>query len=277
MRRRLGLQILFDFSDITEAILFASRRDARVLELNLGNIGFSEQLASSRERRRIRKAAADNHVTLALHAVEGPSFFVPSNRVRRCAIDELKRVLRQAEAVDARNVVMHLGFDMHYGANGSNRYTHEEFPDYYEQALGESLAELKAFARGRCRLCVENVGGFRYEPAREALDRLLGSGLGLCLDVGHVNVLTPDKRRVEMAFFRRHRRQIFHSHIHDNSGVRDEHRALGEGRIDFLPYFRLLATTSALLVFEVRPRAEAMRCFDYFDREIAPRLSRKSG
>jgi sugar phosphate isomerase/epimerase len=272
VRQRLGLQILFDFSDVVDAIGFAADNLFRVLEINLGNISFGRQLSSVRERKRIRAAAQKRKVRLAIHAVDGPSFFIPSDRVRACSVAELKLTLDRAAAIGAENVVMHLGFDMNFGFDGRTRYTHQEFPDYYRAALQDSLAELKDHARGRARLCVENVGGFRYPPTLPILGRLLGGNLGLCLDLGHQNVIPPAKRKVELAFFRRHLRRVFHSHIHDNSGVRDEHSALGDGRIDFVPLFRMLAGTDALMVFEVRPRESALRSREYFEREIAPKL-----
>ncbi|MCX6840697.1 MAG: sugar phosphate isomerase/epimerase [candidate division WOR-3 bacterium] len=272
VRQRLGLQILFDFSSITDAIGFCSDHGLAVLEINLGNIKFQRQLADSRERRRIRAAALRQRVALAIHAIDGPSFFIPSETVRAAGIRQLKQELDWARGIGARNVIMHLGFDMNFGLNGGARYTHEQFPRYYAAALQESLADLKAYAHGRARLCVENVGGFRYGLTPPILSRLLGGNLGLCLDVGHVNVQPPKQRAKEMAFFRKYRQSIFHSHVHDNSGLRDEHSALGRGRIDFLPFFRLLAKTDALVVFEVRPKESALESLRYFEKEIEPRL-----
>jgi sugar phosphate isomerase/epimerase len=272
VRQRLGLQILFDFSSIIDAIGFCSDSGLAVLELNLGNVEFQRQLAHARERRRIRAAALRQEVALAIHAIDGPSFFIPSDGVRAAGIRQVKQELDWAHGVGARNVVMHLGFDMNFGMDGGLRYTHQEFPEYYSRALAESLAELKAYARGKARLCVENVGGFRYDLTPPILDRLLGGNLGLCMDVGHINVLKPDMRAKELAFFRKHRQSIFHSHVHDNSGLRDEHSALGRGRIDFVPFFKLLEKTDALVVFEVRPKESALESLRYFEKQIEPHL-----
>jgi sugar phosphate isomerase/epimerase len=272
VRRRLGLQVLFDFTNVADAIEFCADHGLAVLEINLGNIKFQRQLANARERRRIRAAALRRKVALAIHAIDGPSFFIPSAKVRAAGVSQLKQELDWAHAIGAKNVVMHLGFDMNFGMDGGSRYTHQEFPEYYAEVLAGALAELKAYARGRARLCVENVGGFRYKLTPPILSRALGGNLGLCFDVGHVNVLKPAMRTRELAFFRRHRRSIFHSHVHDNSGLRDEHSALGRGRIDFLPYFRLLEKTEALVVLEVRPKESAIESLRYFEREIEPRL-----
>jgi sugar phosphate isomerase/epimerase len=272
VRRRLGLQVLFDFTSITDAIEFCADHRLVALEINLGNIEFQRRLANARERRRIRAAALRRKVALAIHAIDGPSFFIPSAKVRAAGVSQLKQELDWAHAIGAKNVVMHLGFDMNFGIDGGSRYTHQEFPDYYKTVLTDVLAALKEYARGRARLCVENVGGFRYRMTPPILGPLLGGSLGLCLDVGHVNVLKPEMRKREMAFFRRHRKSVYHSHVHDNSGLRDEHSALGRGRIDFLPYLRLLAKTDALVVFEVRPKESAIESLRYFEREIEPRL-----
>jgi sugar phosphate isomerase/epimerase len=275
VRQRLGLQILFDFSSIIDAIGFCSDNGLAVLEINLGNIEFQRQLAHARERRRIRAAALRQEVALAIHAIDGPSFFIPSDVVRAAGVRQLKQELDWAHGVGARNVVMHLGFDMNFGMDGSTRYTHQEFPEYFARALAGVLTKLKAYARGRARLCVENVGGFRYTVTPPILSRLLGGNLGLCFDLGHLNIQRPQQRAKELAFFRGHRQSIFHSHVHDNSGLRDEHSALGRGRIDFVPFFRLLEKTDALVVFEVRPKESALECLRYFEKEIEPQLSRK--
>lgn len=275
IRERLGIQILFDFSDIVECIEFAASNGFGALELNLGNIEFGRRLGTRRERRRVLEVSRGLGIRLAFHALEGLSFFVPSARARRAAIGELKQVLDWACETGAINVVMHLGFDMHYGVGGGNRYTHEQFPDYFEQALGEALTELKQYAAGKSRLCVENVGGFRFRPAQMALRRLLGGALGLCLDTGHLHILPSEKKEAEFGFFREYRGCLYHAHMHDNNGLRDEHLAMGDGRIDFVPLAAMLVSTDALLVFESRPREQALRGRDFFLRAVVPRLKRR--
>lgn len=272
VRQRLGLQVLFDFNDATEAIRFAAAERFRVLELNLGNLEFVRQLARARDRRRIRREARRLGVTLAVHAIEGPSFFIPSNRARRAAVRDIKQLLDRAADAGVSNVVMHLGFEMHYGLEGRGVYPHEIYPGEYETPLFDALAELKEHARGRARLCIENVGGFRFEFSHRVMSRLLGGPLGLCLDVGHVFVLPGKERADELAFFERHLRHVHHSHVHDNHGARDEHLVPGQGTIRFLPVLRLLARTDALLVLEVRPVKAALAGRDWFERRAAPRL-----
>lgn len=270
--QRLGIQVLFDFTEIVAAIDFAAETGFGVLEINLGNINFGEQLRRAQERRKIKKWAEKRKIRLAVHALEGPSFFIPSERVRRCALLELKRTLDWAADIGAENVIMHLGFDMHYGYGGGNRFTHEEFPSYYEGALFQALADLKAYARQRAKLCVENVGGFRFLPSKKVLKKLLGESLGLCFDIGHISILAADKKEEELAFFQRFRKAIYHSHLHHNNGTKDQHLALGEGTVDVMPYLRVLLKSPALLVFETRPKEQALKSRDYFQRMLLPKL-----
>ncbi len=274
VQQRLGLQVLFDFTDIVDAIRFAAEHGFRVLELNLANVAFSRQLRSVRARREIRAAARKHRVKLAAHAIDGPSFFIPDSRAVRCAVSGHKRVLDQAKEAGISRIVMHLGFEMRYGMDGGAAFLHEQYPELYRESVGNALTELKEHARGRAKLCVENVGGFRFEFVHELLDGLLGGNLGLCLDVGHVNVLSAGKRKTELAFFRRHWQHIAHVHLHDNHGKQDEHLALGDGTIDFVPFFRMLAPSEALMVFEVRPKEAALRCLEYYNRKEG--LSRRT-
>jgi len=272
LKKRLGIQVLFDFTDIIEAIDFAAESGFGVLEINLGNINFGRQLFRANERKRIKTQAEKRKIRLAVHALEGPSFFIPSERVRRCAVLELKQTLNWAADIGAKNVIMHLGFDMHYGYGGGNRYTHEEFPDYYEVALFQALADLKVYCRGRAKLCVENVGGFRFVPSKKILKKLLGGGLGLCFDIGHIAILDEDRKREEFAFFQRFQKKVYHAHLHHNHGTKDQHLALGEGTVDVLPYLRLLWKSPALLVFETRPKEAALKSRNYFERMLLPKL-----
>jgi sugar phosphate isomerase/epimerase len=273
IRQRLGLQILFDYDDIVAAIEFAAANAFPVLELNLGNRNFAAQLEKARERAHVRAAAKKHRLTLAVHAIEGPSYFVPSRRVVAAGVGETKRLLDQCRDAGIAKVVMHLGFEMHYGQGEGYVYPHDYFPEFYRGLVRDALAELKAHARGRARLCIENVGGFRYQFVRDLLDRMLGGWLGLCFDIGHTNILRPAEREAELEFFERHVGRVCHCHVHDNNGVRDEHLAPGKGRIDFVPVLRMLAPTHSTLAFEVRPKEAALEARDYFNRAIAPRLN----
>lgn len=62
---------------------------------------------------------------------------------------------------------------------------------------------------------------------QELTDMIEGTGLGICLDIGHAHTmgLLPD--------FIELKERVINIHIHDNKGEFDEHLPIGDGTIDF--------------------------------------------
>jgi sugar phosphate isomerase/epimerase len=84
------------------------------------------------------------------------------------------------------------------------------------------------------RVGVENMPGFR--AARDAawigrIVREVGSPwLGFTVDVGHAHTAG-----IPPALLLHHLGpRLWHVHVHDNSGQGDQHRALGEGSVDWV-------------------------------------------
>jgi sugar phosphate isomerase/epimerase len=272
LRPRIGLQILFDFKDVVEAIAFAKANGFNVLELNLNNISFLQQLHSSEQRKRIRQVAQKNHITLLIHSPEGLSFFIPDEKVRNIVLDALKQIIDWSKELNVARVTFHLGTDLFFGMSGKKIATYEVFPDYFHKSIAEVLAEIKSFTANKTYACVENVGGFRYPFVLEILDKVLGGRLALTMDIGHIYRFQGEAREKEIAFFKNHLQFIKNCHVHDNNSEWDQHNVIGEGKIDFVPYFQMLADTESYLIFEVRPKESALVCLDRFNSIIAPKL-----
>jgi sugar phosphate isomerase/epimerase len=273
LRPRIGLQILFDFKDAIEAIEFAKVQGFCTLELNLNNISFYQQLANKSQRKRVRQFAEKNRINLLVHSPEGISFFIPDDRIRAGALDSLKRIIDWSKETNIARVTFHLGSDLFFGLTGKKVPTYEIFPDYFKQQITNVLAEIKKHAKGKVYACAENVGGFRYPFVLEILDDLLGDNLALTMDIGHIHRFQGEVKEKEIKFFSDHLKFIKNCHIHDNSGEWDQHDIIGEGKIDFVPYFKMLADTEAYLIFEVRPKESAVECLKRFNSIIAPKLA----
>jgi sugar phosphate isomerase/epimerase len=187
-------------------------------------------------------------------------------------LDFLKRIIKDVQLADVRHLTFHLGSDMAYGYVGGKKYTWEVYPELFAANLRRVLQELRSFARGPMTLGVENVGGFRYPWVFPILHENLGGQLRLTMDVGHINVFKGRVKRTEIAFFKDHARLIRSSHIHDNDGTGDQHEIIGNGNIDFLPYFRMVAEQNAYCIFEVRPREAALESLRRYQKKLAPKL-----
>lgn len=272
LHSRIGLQILFDFADMTEAIDFAKEQGFMTLELNLNNLCFYQQLAKKNQRPRIRQWAEKKGINLLVHSLEGISFFIPDARMRTCAVDALKRIIDWSKEINAQRVTFHLGSDLFFGMTGKRVATYEVYPEDFRQQITEVLTAIKKHTRNKIYTCVENVGGFRYQFVTEILHKLLGENLALTMDIGHIYRLSGEMRDNEIKFFQEHQKFIKNCHLHDNNTEWDEHNILGEGKIDFIPYFKMLADTEAYLIFEVRPKESAVECLKRFNSIIAPKL-----
>lgn len=273
LQSRIGLQILFDFDDITEAIAFAKEQEFKTLELNLNNIRFYQQLAKNQERWRVRQLAESNKINLLFHSPEGLSFFIPDEQTITYVLNSFKRIIDWASEIRAQRITFHLGSDLFFGITGKKIPTYEIYPDYFKQQITKVLTEIKNYAKDKTYVCVENVGGFRYPFVLKILDALLGDNLALTMDIGHIYRFSGQVRENEIKFFSDHQKFIKNCHIHDNNSEWDEHNIIGEGRIDFIPYFKMLANTDAYLIFEVRPKESAIECLKRFRTIILPKLT----
>ena len=273
LRSRLGLQILFDYHDITEAITFARAQGFNNLELNLNNISFYQQLSKSKERQRIRASAESNKVKLLFHSPEGLSFFVPDEKIRQATLDSLSRIIDWAKEIKVERVTIHLGADLFFGMTGKKVPTYEVFPEYFQNSITEVLVNIKKFAQDKTYACMENVAGFRYPFVMDILDKTLGDNLALTMDIGHIHRFQGETREKEIKFFYDHKQFIKNCHVHDNNSEWDQHNIIGEGKIDFIPYFKMLADTDSYLIFEVRPKESAVECLKRFNSIIAPKLA----
>jgi sugar phosphate isomerase/epimerase len=144
----------------------------------------------------------------------------PIEELRRAAIAELRRCVEVFHALGARWMNIHPSTaPMH-----DRRFT-------IEKSL-ETLRELLWFARDySVGLMIENAPG--HFNTAEQLAELLNPfpELGLHLDIGHTNLMTP--YNTEQEILDKYARRVKHVHCHDNKGGdMDLHLPLGAGTIN---------------------------------------------
>ena len=238
----------------------------KVIELNLNNICFTEQIESHAGRTEIRKYINKNKMILQFHALESLSFFVPDKDAQKFIIKSISKTLGYASEIGAKRVTLHLGIDMSFGMTAQKLKTYEVYPDYFNNFIYAALKALKKNIPRNVFLCLENVGGFRYPFVLDMIPKFLSSGFGLTLDIGHINRFKGQEKEREYNFFYNNRKYIKNCHIHDNNGEWDQHNIIGEGNIDYKPYFEFLADSDTNYIFEVRPKESAMECVKRFNR-----------
>lgn len=266
IKKRLGIQILFDFDDVIEAVNFGLDNKLNVIEINLNNINFNNQLHNRKARKEIANHIRKYKLALQFHALEGLSFFIPDNDIQNFVVKSLIKTMNYASEIGAKRITFHLGTDMSFGMTAKKIKPYEVYPHYFHTLIYDALTALKKNIPRNVYLCLENVGGFRYPFVLDMVPKLLGGRLCLTLDIGHINRFVGVDKEREYSFFYNNRRYIKNCHMHDNNGEWDQHNIIGEGNIDFKPYFEFLDDSDTYYIFEVRPKESAMESVRRFNR-----------
>jgi len=266
IKKHLGIQILFDFDKVIDAVNFGLDNKLNVIELNLNNINFTEEISHPKARKDIANYLHKNKIALQFHALEGLTFFVPDKDAQKFIVKSIAKTLKYASEIGAKRVTLHLGIDMSFGMTAQKLKTYEVYPDYFNNLIYDALKTLKKNIPSNVFLCLENVGGFRYSFVLDMIPKFLGGRFGLTLDIGHINRFKGQEKEREYNFFYNNRKYIKNCHIHDNNGEWDQHNIIGEGNIDYKPYFEFLANSDTNYIFEVRPKESAMECVKRFNR-----------
>jgi sugar phosphate isomerase/epimerase len=141
---------------------------------------------------------------------------------RSLAVQEAEQAIRLARIVPYRYLVVHLGVPNDYATPGDN-----------ERAAARQSIEALAMAAADhgVKLALEVIPNALSTP--EALVRLIDQDLelpdlGICMDVGHANVMGDVVDGIETVSG-----HLVTTHIHDNDGRKDSHLMPFEGTIDW--------------------------------------------
>lgn len=149
--------------------------------------------------------------------------------IRESSLDLLAEICRRSAELDARIVIVHPGFTPWL-----------ELKERSFSALLESLTSLSQIQdEYGVSIAIENMGSWEVCHFRnpDLLPVIRENGLSFCLDIGHAHL-----NGTLMDFLSAGRPD--HLHLHDNSGVSDDHLALGKGSIDLLNILPMLPSES---------------------------------
>jgi sugar phosphate isomerase/epimerase len=186
-------------------------------------------------------------------------------RVRRLdAVDEIKRAIELAEAIPFRFLVLHLG---------AGREAQD--PRRTEAAMS-SLEHLCLFAKQRSvTIALENTAGEYASPSalRQFVTDTRLHDLRLCFDIGHAHLWEGVRTAFDAM-----RDLVVTTHLHDNSGERDDHLFPYQGTIDWDAAMAALATADQELPLtlevrespaEAKPLPAALAAFERLERTAA--------
>lgn len=175
--------------------------------------------------------------------------------VRQATMERFRQTLAMAEWLEARLVVFHPGYEFwRYGGRSELwvEACREFWPPLIEQAATQD-----------CPMVLENIFEDSPDTLKDLLDAFASPWLGHCFDIGHWRLFS----KVTMAdWFNALGPHLRHLHLHDNSGDRDAHLAIGEGNIDFAELARLLPCLpeAPCMTLEIHDCPALLRCLDNF-------------
>lgn len=128
--------------------------------------------------------------------------------------------LKAAEVFNATQVVFHGNF---------NPFVRDE---YYKKNWVERNASFwsEVLEKHEVTILLENTWESSSDMFRRLLDRINSPRFRICFDIGHANVYSKVPIR---EWFAEIGREITYIHISDNSGEKDQHLGIGQGKINW--------------------------------------------
>jgi sugar phosphate isomerase/epimerase len=160
----------------------------------------------------------------------------PDERVREVARERMLQTATIAGALAPGHIVVHPAFDR--WRNG------RDVPFWLERST-PIWAEMAGALPAGVKILFENV--FEENPSSivALLDALPRGRFGFCFDTGHFNLfstVTMDR------WLRSVGERLEAFHLHDNGGLDDDHRPIGEGKINFSPIAEYLRDEMVLVL-----------------------------
>jgi len=167
------------------------------------------------------------------------------SRILAVSREKLQRAFDLIEIFRPRSIVCHLGYD-------ENKHSYKM--DAWLRTSAETWNELlQVAARTGTPVMFENTYETDPDVHLRLFEQLAGSDFGFCLDVGHLSAYAGTDWQLWTAKLLPFLRQL---HLHDNSGERDDHIAIGAGCFDFKGLFTFLRQKNVSPLVTLEPHSE---------------------
>ena len=191
----------------------------------------------SEDQKAIKKSLAVNGLGVICHL---PTFVTTADlteSLRRASVTEVQRSLSVAADLGTKKVVLHPSMVFGMGA-----FVLETVKGFAFDFLGEIIDTAERLGITICleNMMPRNMLGVEPDDFSEIFSTF--PSLMLTLDTGHANIADYSGNRL-IELVKRFGNRIGHLHFSDNSGLRDDHLALGKGTIRFTELIKRIRTT----------------------------------
>ncbi len=211
-------------------------------EISVLGIGAEVQLTSEvidgftyKDFYRIRELVGENCLTVHAPFIDlNPGSLDPY--VLEATRKRFSETALVAKALEAEVVVFHSG------------YHPQKVNPFYETWFKRAVETFEfVLSEWDGRIAIENV----FDETPENLEnfmRELPERVGVCLDVGHLNLFSNVSLE---EWFDKFGDRIYEFHVHDNFGKNDDHLPIGKGSVNFDVFFKLLNRVKTNYVFNL--------------------------
>lgn len=171
------------------------------------------------------------HGPLSVHGpFIGMQFDHPDHLIHEAIERRMDMTFEMVRELKAGTLVLHTGYSTEQDQFEPESRWVDRNVEYWKGEIGR-WEELGV------RVVLENLVERTPDLMIRLIDRVNSRALGLCMDVGHVNVFSamPPLEWVEDMGSR-----LWYVHVHDNDGKADQHLAVGRGTIAFPDFFDAL-------------------------------------
>lgn len=144
--------------------------------------------------------------------------------IRIASLERLFWALETAAILGSKIVVVHPGYSVAPGDTDIDSWLKRA--ELFLNKLIEHAASLKI------KIAFENIYDNKPDYLCKLLQNTDASNTGICFDVGHYNIFSQIPMN---EWFARFGSRIYECHLHDNDKSTDQHKAMGDGNIDYRP------------------------------------------
>jgi sugar phosphate isomerase/epimerase len=189
-------------------------------------IGISGEIIDTHSRKAFVELASLLHQEALKITLHGPFFdLVPGGmdkKILRATRERLREAFDLIPVFEPMSIVCHTGYD---------RKRYGDMRDRWLETAVETWTPLIRDLEGTGTVVVlENVYEKTPRMMLKLLNELGSEKAGFCFDGGHMNVFSETDLSGWIKAMAPFLKQL---HLHDNSGTRDDHLAIGAGNIDF--------------------------------------------
>lgn len=186
--------------------------------------------------------------------------------IRNASIDSLCSALELAKLFSPQRMIMHPSL--------TSWLEEPLFERSYSNCL-EGLKRLSDSWPDHPPLCLENTHEYDPGPLVRLVEDLDRDNVGICFDLGHWHSFSKGAEHDDFdLWFDSFAPYIKHLHLHDNTGRKDEHLALGQGTMDLEYIISRISELDPMPTITLEPhnRDDFELSYEYFRTKVAPKI-----